>query len=102
VLKGTADPGQLGHEARGENASKTFAVRYLRAAPSVRFGFPFRGTDLLGEEVRVYRAADGRRLAAIHAEAPAPSHGGYALSPDGSQLAVMADARLSIYAVPTN
>jgi hypothetical protein len=102
VLKGTADPGELGQEARGETASKTFAVRFLRAAPSVKFGFPFRGTDLLAEEVRVYRAADGRRLAAIHAEAPAPSHGGYALSPDGSQLAIVADARLSIYAVPTN
>jgi hypothetical protein len=84
------------------NCTQHFAVSYLRAAPSVTIGFPFRGTDLFAEEVRVYRAQDGKRIAAIHAEAPAPSHGGFALSPDGSQLAIVADAQLSIYPVPTN
>lgn len=102
VLKGTADPGELEHEAGDGSASQTFAVRFLRASPSVRIGFPFKATDLNGEEIRVYRASDGRRIAAIHAEAPAPSRGGFALSPDGSQLAVVAGAQLSIYSVAAN
>lgn len=70
------------------------------AAPSVRLGFPFHAVDLLDEQVRVYRASDGSRIAAIQAEAPAPSHGGFALSPDGSHLAVIADAQLHLYSVP--
>ena len=101
MLKSLAEFGELGHDVAGQASPGVFALSYLRAAPSVRLGFPFHGADLLGEEVRIYRAADGLRIAAIHAEAPAPSHDGFALSPDGSHVAVIADAQLQLYSVPT-
>jgi hypothetical protein len=102
LLKGIADSGELSHEAKGEPSSRAFAVKVLSAAPSVKLGFPFHGDELLAENLKVYRASDGKRLAAVRAKAPAPSHGGYALSPDGTQLALVAGAQLTIYAIPSN
>jgi len=102
VVRGRASPRELGQEADGNRASETFAVRTIEAASAVHAGFAFHGSELLTQEIRIYRASDGRRLASIRAEAPAPSRGGYALSPDGSRLAVIGDAVLSIYPVPTH
>lgn len=102
LLRSVANVGELGQDASGTSSIGLFTVSYFHAAPSVRLGFPFHGTDLLGVEARVYRASDGKRIAAVHAEAPAPSHSNSALSPDGSHLAVIADAQLHLYSVPTN
>jgi hypothetical protein len=102
VMRGRPNPQELGHEAKGNNVSQTFAVKVMHAASAVRQGSVFHGSDLVEEEVRVYRATDGKRLAAIRAGAPAPSHDGYSLSPDGAQLAILSGAQISIYPVPTN
>jgi len=102
VMHRKPDAQELGHAADGNNASQTFAVRTMRAASAVHPGLPFHGSDLLVEEVRVCRASDGKRLASVRAETPAPSRGGFAFSPDGSRLAVIADSHLNIYPVPTN
>jgi hypothetical protein len=47
----------------------------------------------LGDLLRVYRVSDGKMIAAFRAQAPAPSHDGFALSPNASLTAVVADAQ---------
>ena len=102
VLQGQSNPQDFGQEALGNTEKQTFAVKVIRADRVLAPGTPFHGTDLETEELRVYRAVDGKRLFAIRINEPQPSHGGYALSPDGSQLAVLANARISFYPVPAN
>lgn len=102
VWRESPNPEELGHEAKGNESSRTFAIKILHASSAVSPGSVFHGTDLVDEEVRVYRASDGKRLSSYHAEAPAPSHGGYSLSPDGSQLAVLSGGQIFIYSVPAN
>jgi hypothetical protein len=101
VMHGKPNPQEMGHEAKGNTVSKTFALKAMRTASDRRQSVAFHGTDLVDEEVRVYRATDGKRLASIRAGAPAPSHDGYSLSPDGTQLAILSGAHIAIYSVPT-
>jgi hypothetical protein len=37
-----------------------------------------------------------------HVKDPVASHGTYALSPDGSQLAVLSETQISFFAVPAS
>ena len=98
VLRGRRDPQALGQSAQGNG--RAFAVRSLHATHTMVQGSVFRGTDLDFEEVRVFQSGDGRRLTSVRMQAPPPSHGGYALSPDGMQLAVIAGATVNLFAVP--
>jgi hypothetical protein len=100
LLRGTSDPHVLGQEAAGTGGNRTFAVKAVRAAREISPGIEFRASDLETEEVRVYRAEDGKRLLAVRIKEPIASRGGYALSPDGSQLAVLSASQISFYPVP--
>jgi hypothetical protein len=102
VWREQPNPQELGHEAKGNESSRTFAIKILHASSALSPGSVFHGTDLVDEEVRIYRAGDGKRLSSFHSEAPAPSHGGYSLSPNGSQLAMLSGGQIIIYPVPTN
>jgi hypothetical protein len=98
VLKGRPDPQMAGQSAQGNG--HTFAVKNLHAMQSMLRGAHFQGSDLDYEEVRVFQSSDGRRLTSVRLQAPPPSHGAFALSPDGAQLAVIADAKVKVFAVP--
>jgi hypothetical protein len=98
VLRGRPDPQTAGQSAQGNG--RTFAVKSLHATQSMLHGAHFQGSDLDYEEVRVFQSNDGRRLTSVRLEGPPPSHGAYALSPDGAQLAVIADAKVNLFAVP--
>jgi hypothetical protein len=100
VMHGKADVGELGYEAKGNPASDIFALKVLHTTSTLPAGSEFHGSDLNAVELRVFRAADGKRLSTIRTEAPAPSHDGYCLSPDGSQIAVLADGQINIFPVP--
>jgi len=100
LLRGASDPQEFGQEAIGSGRSKTFAVKIVHAARPMVPITNFTGSDLDSEEVRVYRAADGKRLLAVRVTDPIASHGGYALSPDGSQLAVLSGSDIQFFAVP--
>lgn len=100
LLRGTSDPHVAGQEAAGGERSRTFAVKAVRADREISAGVEFRGSDLETEEVRVYRADDGKRLLAVRIKEPIASRGGYALSPDGSQLAVLSASQISFFPVP--
>jgi hypothetical protein len=98
VLRGRTDPRAMGQSAQGNG--RDFAVRSLHATQLTVQGSVFHGSDLDYEEVRVFQSGDGRRLTSVRLQAPPPSHGAYALSPDGAQLAVIADAKVNLFAVP--
>jgi hypothetical protein len=63
-------------------------------------GSVFHGSDLDYEEVQVFQSGDGRRLTTVRVQAPPTSHGAYALSPDGEQLAVIGGAKVNLFTVP--
>jgi hypothetical protein len=98
VLRGRWDPQAMGQSAQGNG--RVFAVKSLHATQAMMHGSVFHGSDLDYEEVRVFESGDGRRLTSVRLQAPPPSHGAYALSPDGAQLAVIADAKVNLFAVP--
>ena len=98
VLRGRTDPQAMGQSAQGNG--RDFAVKNLHATQAMAYGSVFHGSDLDYEEVRVFQSNDGRRLTSVRLQAPPPSHGAYALSPDGTQLAVIADAKVKLFAVP--
>ena len=71
-----------------------------RAIRELSPGIEFRTTDLESQEVRVYRASDGKRLLAVRVKDPVASYDSYALSPDGNQLAVLSASEIKFFPVP--
>jgi hypothetical protein len=100
VLRGTAGPKDVGHDAIGGTRTRMFAVKVVHANRLLSPGEEFQGSELDSEEVRVYRASDGKRLLAVSVDDPPTNRGGYALSPDGSQIAVLAGAQIRFFPVP--
>ncbi len=99
LLRGKAGPHEVSHEAAGNNRQGAFAVKVVYAEREISPGADFKAADLEAQEVRVYRA-DGKRLAAVRVTEPVASHGGYALSPDGSQLAILSGSHIDLFPVP--
>jgi hypothetical protein len=97
ALRGRPDPQMASQSAQGNG--HYFAVKDLHATQSMLRGAHFHGSDLDYEDVRVFRSDDGRRLTSVRLQAPPPSHGAYALSADGAQLAVIADAKVNLFTV---
>ena len=100
ALKGDAMPNELGHAALGSANREAFVVKVVQSSSPVGSEEPFSAADFLFEELRVYRATDGKRLLGVRVASPSPSRDGYALSSDGSQLAVLTRDRIAIYSVP--
>lgn len=100
LLRGNAGPREVGQHALGNNRNRTFAVKVVHAARNLSPGQEFQGADLDSAEVRVYRAADGKRVLAVRVKEPATSHSSYALSADGSQLAVLSQSQIKFFPVP--
>ena len=100
LMRGASEPNELGHEAIGSRRSQIFAVKIVHAERPISSGTNFKNSELDSEEVRVYRADDGRRLLSVRVSEPIGSHGGYALSPDGSQLAVLSGSDIHFFPVP--
>lgn len=102
LLRGMSDPLAIGQEAAGNQGSRTFAVKVVRAEHTISPSSTFRSSELNSEEVRVYQAETGKRLLAVRVKEPVASHGGYALSPDGSQLAVLSGSDIEFFPLPPN
>lgn len=99
LLRGASNPHELGHEAIGNRSSRRFAMKIVHSDRSIFPGTNFRNSELDAQEVRVYRAEDGKRLLAVRVKDPAASRGGYALSPDGSELAVLSGSEIQFFHV---
>jgi hypothetical protein len=98
LLHGKSDPQNLGQDALG--TAQKFAVKVLHATRAIGEGSAFFGSDLDSAEVRIYRADNGATVSALHTELPPPSRGAFALSSDGSQLAILSDSKISIFSLP--
>jgi hypothetical protein len=102
ILRGESSLAELGQAATGNEDRKEFAVKVLTSDEPVLPGAVFRPADLESEQLGVYHAADGKRLFSVRVSDPTASEGGYALAPDGNQLAVLTRDRIEVYALPQN
>jgi hypothetical protein len=100
VLKGGSKLNDCGHAAEGSANLETFVVKIVQSTLPVPPGAPLSAAQFSSEELRVYRATDGKRLLAVRADSPSLSRDGYALAPDASQLAVLTRGRVVVWSVP--
>jgi hypothetical protein len=100
ALKGDSTENDCGHAAEGSANQEAFVVKIVQSTVPVPPGAPLNAAHFSSEELRVYRAADGKRLLAVRAGSPSLSRDGYALAPDASQLAVLTRDELAFYSVP--
>jgi len=100
ALKGDSTLNECGHAAEGSTNQEAFVVKIVESTLPVPPGSPMSASQFSSEELRVYRAADGKRLLSVHAAPPSMSRDGYALAPDASQLAVLTRDQVIVYSVP--
>jgi hypothetical protein len=100
VLKGDSTMNDCGHAAEGSANRETFVVKIVQSTLPVPPGAPMSASQFSSEELRVYRAADSKRLLAVRVGSPSLSRDGYALAPDASQLAVLTRDQVIVYSVP--
>jgi hypothetical protein len=100
ALKGDSTLNECGHAAEGSANQEAFVVKIVESTLPVPPGSPMSASQFSSEELRVYRAADGKRLLSVHAAPPSMSRDGYALAPDASQLAVMTREQIVVYSMP--
>jgi hypothetical protein len=100
MLKSVPKPFEFGYAAEGSANREAFVVKIVRSSRPVPWGAPFSAGDFTAEELRVYRAADGKSLLRVVVGSPSSSSDGFALAPDGSQLAVLTRDQIAVYPVP--
>ncbi len=100
LLRGESGAHDGGQEVVGNQATGMFAIRVVHAESTLSRGVEFSANDLKSEEVRVYRGTDGKRLLAVRMDAPSASRESYAVSPDGTQLAVLSQSEIQLIPMP--
>jgi len=100
TLKGDSTLNECGNAAEGSANGEEFVVKSVQSSLPVPPGALFSAADFASETLGVYRASDGKRLLAVRVSSPTSSRDGYALAPDGSQLAVLTRDQVAFYAVP--
>jgi hypothetical protein len=100
ALRGISSINEFGYAAEGSNNQEVFVVKAVQTTRPVTSGDTFRAADFSSEELRVYRAVDGKRLLGVRVGSPPSSRDGYALASDGSQLAVLTGDDVAVYSVP--
>jgi hypothetical protein len=99
LLHREAGPREMGQQVIGNQATGIFAFKIVReiagASPD-----DSQVTGLESEDVQVYRVANKKRILAVSLTDPVASYDSYALSPDGTQLAVLSQSQIQIYPVP--
>jgi hypothetical protein len=102
VMQGRGNEFELGEEMAGTDSNSLFAIKAVHAGTEFVPGKDFKGADLEFQELRVYRATDGKRLMAVHVKQPTTSRGAYAISGDGLRLAVLSMSQIQLFALPAN
>jgi hypothetical protein len=100
ALKNMPTSSDFGFTAEGSANHQVFAVKTVQSTRPVPEGAAFSAMDFSSEALSVYRAADGKRLLSVLVSSPSSSRDGFALAPDGSQLAVLNRDEIQIYSVP--
>jgi hypothetical protein len=101
VLKGKSTSDELEQFASGSAAGATFAIGVAKVAKPRMANDTFHAPDLKSQNVGVYGSINGRRLLTVNIPAPLPTLQTFALSADGTQLAVLDGDHISLYALPT-
>ncbi len=100
ALRADATSKDCGAGALGSAHPGAYVVKTVQSALPLPPGGPFSASILASEELSVYRASDGKRLLGVQVGSPSSSRDGYALSSDGSRLAVLTREQIAIYSVP--
>lgn len=100
VMKSLPTLSDFGFAAAGSANHEFFAVKAVQSTRPVPEGALFSAADFSSEALGVYRAADGKRLLSVVVGSPSSSRDGFALAPDGSQLAVLNRDQIQLYSVP--
>jgi len=100
ALKNLPNWSEFGFTAEGSADRQVFAIKSVQSTRPVPAGAPFSAADFTSEGLAVYRAADGKRLLSVTVGSPTSSRDGFALAPDGSQLAVLNRDQIQVYTVP--
>ncbi len=100
LMHGEANQFVAGEEVAGSESKGVFAIKAVHSGQDFTPGMDFKEADMAFEEFRVYRAADGKRLLAVQVKEPTTSRGSYALSPDGSRLAVLSTSQIQLFTLP--
>jgi hypothetical protein len=100
AMKSMPTSSDFGFAAGGSANHLVFAVKTVQSTRPVPEGAPFSAADFSTEALGVYRAADGKRLLSVVVGSPSSSRDGFALAPDGSQLAVLNRDQIQLYSVP--
>jgi hypothetical protein len=98
LLKAESASDEIVQSAEAASAGN-FAVRVLKAAKPLTVIQPFDRDDLLKEEISVYRGTDGKRLSSIVTDDFVLAQNSYALSPAGTQMAVIGSNAVFLYNV---
>jgi len=98
MLRGQPGFRELGIEGAGN--PRRFAVKFVSRLGDQPPGSRFSASDLDFAEIRVFRAEDGKRVGAVRVNDPPTSYGGFALSPDGLQMAVLSGTQIKVFALP--
>ena len=98
VLRGKSNPQNIGQCVVG--MGQKFAVKVLHARRAIIDGSSFLGSDLDFAEFHIYRSEDGVGIGNVHTSSPPPTRGAFALSADGSQLAILSDSKVSFFSLP--
>jgi hypothetical protein len=99
ALKNLPNWSEFGFAAEGSADHEFFAIKSVQSTRPVPAGAPFSAADFTSEALAVYRAADGKRLMNVTVGSPSSSRDGFALAPDGSQLAVLNRDQIQVYSV---
>jgi hypothetical protein len=100
ALKSFPKVDEFGFAAKASADGGVFVVKTMLTSRPILPGTQFSASDLVAEDLRVYRTGDGKRLLDVRADSPSASRDGYALAPDGSQLAVLTRDQLVFYSAP--
>jgi hypothetical protein len=100
ILQGQSPAEELGHAVLGNTQWMELVLKTVESDEPLDPGDIFHLSDLTSEHLRVYSAVDGKTLISVHASAPLASVGGFAIAPDGRELAVLTREQILIYALP--
>lgn len=99
VLMGRSTLNDIGYAIESSANEEMFVVKSVESVSPVHPDATFSSGDLVWEKLAVYRTTDGKRLLGVRVGLPSSSSSGYALSPDGSELAVLNREQISVYSV---
>ena len=100
VIDQTSTRQDLPASTAGSSASARFALMLTRARESWDQGRPFSFSMVKAQRIEVLGSEDGSLVASIPLPAAEHSNNSFALSPDGSMLALVAGHDLTLYELP--